>query len=235
MANDHAKGVESMFGRIARWYDFLNHFLSLGLDILWRKRLVSHLGLTPDAPQRVLDLAAGTMDVSLEIASRHPKARIAAADFCLPMLRAGRHKLAGWRGRRIAPVQADGRALPFAPDSFQAATIAFGIRNIKPRADAFTELLRVLAPGGRLCILEFGSGRQRIMGGLYNFYLNRLLPVIGRIFSKDAGAYQYLADTIREFPDADALAAEMKQAGFAEVTWEKLALGIVVIHVGRKA
>lgn len=234
MSSDHGQRVASMFGRIAGWYDFLNHFLSLGLDILWRRRLVDHLALPKDRPSRLLDLAAGTMDVSLEAAGRHPKCRITAADFCLPMLVEGTKKLARRSVKTIAPVQADGRALPFADESFEAASIAFGIRNIRPRSEAYEELLRVLKPGGRLCILEFGSGKQRILGGIYNFYLNRLLPVIGKVFSSDDGAYRYLADTILEFPDADSLAAEMRASGFAEVSWEKLAFGIVVIHVGVK-
>jgi demethylmenaquinone methyltransferase/2-methoxy-6-polyprenyl-1,4-benzoquinol methylase len=223
-----------MFGRIAGWYDFLNHFLSLGLDILWRKRLVDHLNLPQGRASRLLDLAAGTLDVSLEASGRHPQCRIAAADFCLPMLTTGKAKLIRKGATAIAPVQADGRALPFSDGSFEAASIAFGIRNIRPRSEAYAELLRVLKPGGRLCILEFGSGRQRILGGIYNFYLNRLLPAIGRIFSKDDGAYRYLADTILEFPDADSLAKELRDAGFGEVFWEKLAFGIVVIHVGVK-
>lgn len=232
MSNEHGRSVASMFGRIAAWYDFLNHFLSLGLDILWRGRLVERMGLPADAPCRVLDLAAGTLDVSIEIASRHPKAFVAAADFCLPMLEKGRSKLT--RGGRIAPVQADGRALPFRDSSFEAASIAFGIRNIRPRAEAYSELLRVLKPGGRLCVLEFGSGRQRILGGLYSLYLNRLLPMLGRVFSRDAGAYRYLADTIMEFPDARGLGGELSRAGFTRVEWEKMAFGIVVIHVGVK-
>ncbi|WP_243310257.1 ubiquinone/menaquinone biosynthesis methyltransferase [Fundidesulfovibrio agrisoli] len=234
MASDHGRSVASMFGRIAGWYDFLNHFLSLGLDILWRRRLVDHIGVSASGSPRVLDLAAGTLDVSLEIARRFPRARIAAADFCLPMLTQGAQKLARRGVASIAPVQADGRALPFPDETFEAATIAFGIRNIRPRSEAYAELLRVLRPGGRLCILEFGSGKQRILGGVYNLYLNRLLPLLGKVFSKDDGAYQYLADTIREFPDAPSLAQEMRASGFASVNWERLAFGIVVIHVGVK-
>jgi demethylmenaquinone methyltransferase/2-methoxy-6-polyprenyl-1,4-benzoquinol methylase len=234
VANDHGQRVASMFGRIAGWYDFLNHFLSLGLDILWRRRLVDHLELPRERQSRLLDLAAGTLDVSLEAAGRHPQCRVAAADFCLPMLVQGKQKLRAKNVSAIAPVQADGRALPFADEAFEAASIAFGIRNIKPRSEAYAELLRVLKPGGRLCILEFGSGKQRILGGIYNFYLNRLLPAIGRVFSKDDGAYRYLADTIIEFPDADTLAAELRTAGFERVYFEKLAFGIVVIHVGVK-
>ena len=235
MSQEHGQRVASMFGRIAGWYDFLNHFLSLGLDILWRRRLVDHLALPTERPARLLDLAAGTLDVSLEAARRHPHLRVAAADFCLPMLVQGLRKLTGQPGASIAPVQADGRALPFADASFDAVSIAFGIRNIKPRSAAYAELLRVLRPGGRLCILEFGSGRQPILGGLYNFYLNRLLPAIGQIFSSDTGAYRYLADTILEFPDAASLAQELRQAGFASVGWTKLSLGIVVVHVAVKA
>jgi len=242
MARDHGREVAGMFGRIAGWYDFLNHFLSLGMDIWWRRRQVQLLALPRERRSAVLDLAAGTLDVSLEIKRQYPRSRVWAADFCLPMLRKGGEKLlrrgqaahASGDAPGIFPVQADGRALPFADQSFQAATIAFGIRNIRPRSDAYAELLRVLKPGGRLCILEFGSGRQRILGGIYNFYLDVALPALGRLFSKDDGAYRYLADTIREFPDAESLAGELRQAGFAEVYYEKLTFGIVVAHVAIK-
>ena len=248
MTNDHGARVASMFGRIAGWYDFLNHFLSLGIDILWRRRLVTLLALPEKTESRLLDLAAGTLDVSLEAAGRFALCRVAATDFCLPMLLRGRKKLkrrgaAGFCPQEAGkpqvcgladPVQADGRNLPFADNSFEAASIAFGIRNIRPREDAYRELWRVLKPGGRLCILEFGSGRRRIMGGLYNFYLERLLPAAGKIFSRDSDAYQYLADTIREFPDEPTLARELCAAGFADVFWERLTFGIVVIHVGVK-
>jgi demethylmenaquinone methyltransferase/2-methoxy-6-polyprenyl-1,4-benzoquinol methylase len=234
MTSDHGRRVASMFGRIAGWYDFLNHFLSLGLDILWRRHLVDLLGLPRERTSRLLDLAAGTLDVSLEASGRFPMCRIAATDFCLPMLAKGKEKLLRRGMAAVDAVQADGRALPFADASFEAASIAFGIRNIRPRSEAYAELFRVLKPGGRLCILEFGSGKQRILGGVYNFYLNRLLPMIGKVFSRDGGAYRYLADTIREFPDADTLAGELRAAGFGEVFWEPLAFGIVVIHVGVK-
>lgn len=223
-----------MFGRIAGWYDFLNHFLSLGLDIHWRSRLVAQLGLPSTRPTRVLDLAAGTLDVSLAVTRRHPLCRVAAADFCLPMLRRGQAKLARRKAGSIDPVQADALALPFAEESFEGVTIAFGIRNILPRDAAYAEILRTLKPGGRLCILEFGSGRQRIWGGIYNFYLNRLLPRLGKLFSKDDGAYEYLARTIREFPDAKTLEQELKNAGFVRVWHEPMASGIVVVHVAVK-
>ena len=234
MARDHGREVAGMFGRIASWYDFLNHFLSLGLDILWRRRLVDQVGLARERVSRVLDLAAGTLDVSLEVARRYPLCRVAAADFCLPMLTRGAAKLARRGVATVAAVQADGLALPFAGESFDAATIAFGIRNILPRSAALAELHRVIKPGGRLCILEFGSGRQRIWGGVYNFYLATVLPGIGRLVSKDVRAYQYLTDTILEFPDAEALAGELRAAGFARTYYRPLASGIVYVHVGQK-
>ncbi len=113
--------------------------------------------------------------------------------------------------------------------------MAFGIRNIKPRSEAFAEMLRVLTPGGRACILEFGSGSERIWGGLYNFYLDRILPRIGKMVSRDPGAYEYLAETIRNFPTAPALEKEMTDAGFARAWHIKLTSGIVCLHVGEKA
>lgn len=227
---EHGRRVAGMFGRIARFYDFLNHALSLGLDVLWRRRLVAGIGLAPDHAGHVLDLAAGTMDVTLEIARRHPRVHVVAADFTLPMLRRGQGKVAPPDAARLFPVQADGLALPLCDASMDAATIAFGIRNIRPRQAAYAEMLRVLKPGARFCILEFGTGNRRIWGGAYNFYLTRILPGFGRLVSGDDAAYRYLADTIRAFPDEEALADELTRAGFVSVSHVPLASGIVFIH-----
>lgn len=229
---EHGRSVAAMFGRIARWYDLLNRTLSLGLDIIWRRRLVEAAQVPPAG--RVLDLAAGTLDVSLEILRQQPGATVLAMDFAEPMLRRGLPKIPAERAGQIATVLADGRSLPLPSGSVDAATIAFGIRNIVPRSRAFEELHRVLRPGGRLCVLEFGSGRARIWQGLYNFYLGWILPAIGRLVSGDSGAYRYLAETIREFPQADGLAAEMRAAGFDRVHWQRLTSGIVYIHVATK-
>ncbi len=230
---EHGTAVAGMFGRIARFYDFLNHFLSLGLDILWRKELVRHLGLADAQKTPVLDLAAGTLDVSLEIAKKHPGRPILAADFALPMLRRGQEKL-GTDAGVIQPVLADGRFLPMKDASVAAATISFGIRNIKPREAAYAEILRVLKPGGRFCILEFGTGKRRIWGGLYNFYLTTVLPACGKLISKDDKAYRYLADTILAFPAEEELADELLRAGFEKAYYRPLASGIVYLHVGVK-
>ncbi|AAS97644.1 ubiquinone/menaquinone biosynthesis methyltransferase [Nitratidesulfovibrio vulgaris] len=229
---EHARQVSGMFGRIARWYDLLNHVLSGGLDLYWRYRLVRQV--VPGPTGRVLDLAAGTLDVAREIHRQHPGMRVPALDFCEAMLRAGQPKLVDGVQDVIWPAVADGRRLPLADASVDCVTIAFGIRNIVPRREAFEEMLRVLVPGGRACILEFGTGKTPVWKGLYNFYLNTLLPLVGRCVSGDAGAYRYLADTIMSFPDADALAAEMHDAGFTRVYHLPLTSGIVRLHVGEK-
>ena len=228
----HARSVSGMFGRIADWYDLLNRVLSGGLDKYWRYRLVRHVA--PGPTGRVLDLAAGTLDVSLEIVRQHPGTRVPALDFCRPMLQRGRGKLFGETARAIWPATADGRRLPLADASVDCVTIAFGIRNILPRSEAFSEILRVLVPGGRLCVLEFGTGKTPVWRGLYNFYLNRVLPMVGKAVSGDSGAYRYLADTIMAFPTADELAGEMTGAGFGRVFHLPLTSGIVRLHVAEK-
>jgi demethylmenaquinone methyltransferase/2-methoxy-6-polyprenyl-1,4-benzoquinol methylase len=236
MANDqhagHARQVSSMFGRIAEPYDFLNHFLSLGMDYRWRRVLVEMIEQGPTG--RVLDLAAGTMDVTLAIRRARPQMEVLALDFALPMLSRGRDKAKEKNVAQVFPVLADGRQLPLPDACVDAATIAFGIRNIKPREDAFRELLRVLAPGGKLLVLEFGTARRPIMKGLYNLYLNRILPFIGGLFSGEKEAYSYLARTIGEFPHAGDLATEIASCGFKDVGYKALSLGIVNIHFGRK-
>lgn len=221
-----------MFGRIARFYDFLNHALSLGLDLHWRKVLARNVRLGES--KVVLDLAAGTLDVALAVRREHPAALVPALDFCPPMLRRGLRKLKGENAARVLPVAADAKRLPLPAASVDCVTMAFGIRNILPREAAFVEMLRVLRPGGRACILEFGSGRERIWGGLYNVYLNRVLPRVGRIFSRDPAAYEYLAATIRDFPTAARLEEEMIDAGFARAWHLRLTSGIVCLHVGEK-
>ena len=232
--SEHGQAVAKMFGRIAIFYDFLNHFLSLGQDIIWRKELVKGLFAAQGQNGLVLDLAAGTLDVSLEIARRHPASGILAADFSLPMLRRGQSKLSLGLKKKLQPVLADGFALPLPDASVDAVSIAFGIRNMLPRIEAMREMHRVLKPGGRLSILEFGTAERPILKGIYNIYLDRLLPLLGRVISGDCGAYRYLADTIRGFPKAEQLRAELRQAGFRGVSYRPLSFGVVYIHQGTK-
>lgn len=233
---EHGKKVAAMFGRIAGWYDFLNHFLSGGQDIYWRYRLVKLV--RPSEKGLVLDLAAGTLDVSVELLRQYKDVKILSMDFAHPMLACGKaKKLEGKhavRSSSIAAVQADGKKLPLPDSCLDGATIAFGIRNILPRDEAYAEVLRTLKPGARFCILEFGSGSKRIWKGVYNFYLGRILPLLGKVVSGDSGAYAYLADTIRAFPDERKLAAELRKAGFGRVMYVPLLSGICYIHVAEK-
>jgi demethylmenaquinone methyltransferase/2-methoxy-6-polyprenyl-1,4-benzoquinol methylase len=222
-----------MFGRIARFYDLLNHLLSLGLDRRWRAALAQKA--LEKGGAAVLDLAAGTLDVSLALRRLQPKIIVAAVDFCPAMLTRGRRKLTRENIRRVLPVTADAKRLPVRSGFADCLTIAFGIRNILPRQAAYAEMLRALKPGGRACILEFGSGRERIWGGMYNFYLNAILPGIGRMISGDRAAYSYLAESIRAFPTARELELELLEAGFARVWHQKLTSGVVCLHVAEKA
>lgn len=222
-----------MFGRIAGVYDFLNHFLSLGVDFYWRKKLASITRC--DKTGVILDLAAGTLDVSLAVLKAWPNAIIPAIDFCPDMLIQGQRKLdRPGPKQHILPCAGDALKLPVRDNCSDSVTMAFGIRNISDRMGAFREMFRALAPGGRVCILEFGSGQERIWLGIYNWYLNYILPGIGRLIARDEAAYAYLSRTIRNFPPAPVLAAEMEEAGFREVAWKKMTSGIVCLHWGTK-
>lgn len=227
-----ARRIEQMFSGIVPWYDFLNRSLSLGQDVYWRRALVQGLRLPPRP--LVLDLAAGTLDVSLEIVRQHPQARVVAADFSLPMLLKGREKLTA-RGRPgIVPVAADALALPFADRTFAALTIAFGVRNLPDHAAALREMQRVLKPGGMVAILEFVPPTRGLLAGVYALYLTRLLPLVGRLFSRHSFAYSYLAESILNFPTAPAFAQFMAAAGFQNVHWQTLTMGIVGLFYGVK-
>ena len=229
----HASRVSGLFSRIVKWYDPLNRMLSLGLDQGWRKYLAD--AVLPHKPDgRVLDLAAGTLDVTLAVRKRYPKSSVLAMDFCFPMLAHGQKKLSGTDASCTLSVAADAKHLPLPDACMDGVTMAFGIRNITPRAVAFREMARVLKPGGRACILEFGTGRSRIWFGIYNSYLKYVLPLIGRL-SGDSKAYAYLAQTIIAFPDAETLSSEMRTAGFARVYYVPLCSGIVYLHVAEKA
>lgn len=221
-----------MFGRIAARYDWLNHGLSGGLDILWRGRLVQAVG---DAGACVLDLASGTMDVALALARRCPDARIVCLDASRPMLERGIRKarIAEERGVFL-PIEGNAFVLPFRDASLDTVTVAFGVRNMTPRSAVFAEIFRVVRPEGRFLMLEFGSAQKPVWFGLYNAYLLRILPWLGKMFGHDATAYAYLAATIRDFPPAATLDAELYHAGFDEVTHESLCGGIVYLHRGRK-
>ncbi len=231
--SDKRAYVRTVFEQIAPRYDLLNHLLSLHIDTLWRRRALRVLEWTRRPDGRYLDLCAGTLDVGAEL-TRQPGFRgfIVGADFAVPMLLAGRGKASR---ERLAPVAADAQQLPLADGSMDGATVAFGIRNVASLDLALREVHRVLAPGGRFVILEFTTPPSFVVRTGYQFYFHRLLPLIGGLISGHRTAYKYLPRSVAHFPAEPELAAHMTAAGFEQVSWTSLSLGIAAIHVGTKA
>lgn len=225
--------VRDMFGRVAPSYDRLNHLLSFQTDRYWRAitvRRVAHILSRPNA--RVVDLCCGTGDLTLALqAKAHASARIRGSDFCHPMLvTAGRKSLQ--RSAPITYLEADALQLPLASHSLDLITVAFGVRNFANYRNGLREMHRILKPGGTLAILEFSTPPNPAFRTLYNFYSRAILPVIGRALSGSPDAYTYLPDSVRKFPNAESLAAEMEAAGYTSVRFERLTFGIVALHTG---
>lgn len=222
--------VQTIFSEIAPRYDLLNHVLSLNIDRRWRKKAVDRLGLPEDRPVRVLDACAGTYDLSLELTRRSGfRGEVVASDFARPMLVEGKGKL---QEAPIRPLCADTLRLPFGEGVFDAAMVAFGVRNLSDVDAGFREFARVLRPGGRLVVLEFTTPPNALVRNGYLFYFHRVLPVIGRLVSGHPWAYTYLPESVREFPGPVALAGKLTEAGFSRAEWSYLTGGIAAIHVG---
>jgi len=222
--------IRGMFARVAPRYDLLNHLLSASFDRLWRRRLARRLGLPPGA--RVLDLCAGTGDQSLALRRRGH--RVAAADFCLPMLALSRPKFARGGSPQPRPLQADALELPFAAASFEAATASFGLRNVADLDRALKELARVLKPGGRIGVLEFTVPDRQPMRGLYLTYFRRFLPWVGGLVSGDPEAYRYLPESVLEFPQRRGFLDRLANAGFEGASYESLSAGILCLYLARR-
>lgn len=223
------RAIQDMFAEVAPRYDLLNHLLSASLDIVWRRRAAAVLGLPQGS--EVLDLCCGTGDQA--VALRQRGARVAAADFCIPMLALARRKLTRFASLRPAVLAADALALPFAPRRFAGATVSFGLRNVADLDAALRQLAGVLRPGGRLVVLEFAVPRIAPLRALYLFYFRRLLPWIGRRLSQSGSAYQYLPASVLEFPQRQGFLDRMAAAGLTDVSWEDLSGGIVCLYSGR--
>lgn len=227
----HGRDVRGMFAAITPAYDRLNRLFSGRLDTRWR-RLAARAateGLAPCA--RILDLATGTGDLAADLAQAAPGARVFGADFTRPMLDRAAAKFGH---AQFDWIEADALALPFPDRFFDAATIAFGLRNIADRPRALAEMARVLRPGGRLAILEFGRPRNRLWRALFELYSFQIMPRVGRLISGSM-AYLYLARSIREFWSADELAGQMAEAGVPATNVTPLLGGIVYLHVGVKS
>ena len=229
----HAAAVREMFAGIAGKYDFLNHFLSANIDKRWRRLVTRKLRDVLDrADAVVLDVACGTGDLSIEL-SRDSRARIIATDFCRPMLAVAAGKVAA-TGRTIPLVEGDAMNLSFPDASFDAVTIAFGLRNLSNFEAGIVELNRVLKPGGRLAVLEFSSPVVPGFRQLFNFYFSHILPRLGVAVSGSRGAYEYLPDSVSKFPDQKRLAAMIERSGFKDVGYQNLTGGIAAVHTGVK-
>ena len=226
--------IAAMFDRIAWRYDRLNHLLSVGLDRRWRRRGVAALGLT--GRERVLDVCTGTGDLAMAaIETPGGAAEVIGIDFAAEMLRIARDKVAAaGLPRRIRLARGDATRLPLPDASVDAAMVAFGIRNVVDCPAACAELCRVLRPGGRLMILEFGEPRLPLIRTLYRSYFTIVLPVVGRLFSKHREAYRYLPASVMEFPSGRAFVPVLERAGFVDVRADSLTAGIVYRYMARR-
>jgi demethylmenaquinone methyltransferase/2-methoxy-6-polyprenyl-1,4-benzoquinol methylase len=224
--------VRRIFSEIAPRYDLLNHVLSLNIDRGWRRAALAELDWRRRPDSTFLDLCAGTLDVGAMLAhSPGFKGRIIGADFAEPMLRRGIGKA---DPATLVPVTADALTLPLRDQSIAGAIVAFGVRNLADLADGFREVHRVLMPGARFVILEFSTPPSAIVRAGYRLYSHRILPAIGRIVSGHPTAYQYLPESVDRFPGPEDLAARLTSAGFTNVRWRHLTLGVAAIHVGER-
>jgi len=227
------RAIRDMFARVAPRYDFLNHLLSGALDHLWRRRAARTLGL--GRGRHVLDLCAGTGDQAVAVGKRG--ARVAAADFCVPMLARSWRKfrrLEARGGGAARPLAADALALPFADASFDGACVSFGLRNVADHGRGLAEMARVTAPGGPLVVLEFALPRLPPVRALYLFYFRHVLPRIGRLLSASHSAYSYLPASVMEFPQRRDFCHALEEAGFTDAAWRDLALGVVCLYRARR-
>lgn len=225
--------VAAMFNTISRRYDFLNHFLSLGIDVLWRKKAIAEL--KKDRPQMLLDVATGTGDFAFEALAALTPAKIIGVDISRGMLDIAEKKIAR-RGvaDRFEVRLGDSEKLLFDNDTFDAVTVAYGVRNFESLEAGLADMLRVLKPGGKAVILEFSHPRAFPVKQLYNVYFSHITPFIGRVFSKDARAYSYLPESVKAFPSGADFRNVMNKTGFKDTKVRPLAFGICSIYTGIK-
>lgn len=225
--------VANMFDQIAFRYDFLNRFLSGGIDIYWRKRAIREL--QEIKPQMVLDVATGTADLAITTYKYLQPNRIIGIDISEKMLEIGRQKIDKLLLNNHIELQSgDGEAINFTDNTFDAITVAFGVRNFENLEKGLGEMLRVLKPGGKVMILEFSQPRKVWFKGLYNVYMKVIAPGAGQLVSKNKEAYQYLNKSVKAFPEGETFLHILQQVGFKETTLKRLSLGICTIYCGRK-
>lgn len=224
--------VEQMFDAISPKYDFLNHLLSGGIDIYWRKRAIRELKNLPIT--QLLDMATGTGDFAIEAMKLNP-GKIIGMDISDGMLSFGRKKIKELKlENKIEFIQADSENIPLEDNSIDAITVSFGVRNFENLPKGLEELNRVLKPGGKCVVVEFSNPRKFPMKQLYWFYAKKILPVFGRIISGDSSAYTYLPESVAEFPDGEKFLSIYEKAGFKQTKWIPMTGGICSIYTGSK-
>ncbi len=224
--------VKAMFDNIAGRYDFLNHFLSMGIDKAWRRRLIRLMG--EDKPLQILDLATGTADLAIAAMKLNPE-KVTGTDISDEMLAVGKEKVKKLGlENKITLLKADSENLPFDNNSFDAAMVAYGVRNYENLPGGLSEMYRVLKPGSKAFILEFSRPVIFPVKQLFAFYFKYILPLIGRMISKNNSAYTYLPESVKVFPQGEEFTAYMKQAGFTRVSYKSLSLGITMLYIGVK-
>lgn len=225
--------VALMFNNIARRYDFLNHFLSLGIDKIWRKKAIKYLAHRTKNPV-LLDIACGTGDLAIEALKLHPE-KIIGLDISEEMLKIGRTKIDRKKAAHIITLQkGDAENISFNDNYFDAITVAFGVRNFENLSKGLIEMFRVLKPGGHVVILEFSNPTLFPVKQIYQFYFNVILPVIGKFVSKDHSAYAYLPESVNRFPAQWQFIKEMEKAGFSQSKYKSLTFGIATIYYATK-
>ena len=224
--------VAEMFNNISPSYDFLNHFLSLGIDVLWRKKTIAFL--KDQHPKTILDIATGTGDLAIEAMSLNPD-KITGVDISEGMLEVGRKKILKRNLQsKIELLTGDSENLSFKDNNFDAVTVSFGVRNFENLEKGLTDIYRVLKPGGTFVVLEFSKPVTFPVMQLYNFYFNSILPFFGKLISKDNSAYTYLPESVKSFPDGENFTRLLIKTGFSATKMKPLTFGIATIYVGKK-
>lgn len=232
VTKEQKENISGLFNRIAPCYDKLNHGLSIGMDIRWRKKAVA--ALLPGT-RNVLDVAAGTADLSVMLVKEKRASHVTGIDLSEGMLRIGRRKVhAAGEDNNIDLIKADAASLPFGDGTFDAVTCAFGVRNFSHLQEGLKEMCRVAAPGARLAILEFGMPGNKYVGALYNWYFTRVLPWIGGLVSKDKQAYSYLPASVKDFCYGQPFVELLQEAGFRHVKMQPVGTGICILYTAEK-
>jgi len=224
--------VAQMFNSIAHRYDFLNHFFSLGIDVLWRRKAIRLL--KKEAPKTILDIATGTGDFAFEALRLNPE-KVVGIDISSGMIAVGNQKVNKRKvNAKVELKLGDSENLEFSDNSFDAITVGFGVRNFEHLEKGLSEMARVLKPGGQAAILEFSKPRKFPIKQLYYFYFKTLMPLIGKLVSKDSSAYTYLPESVMAFPEGEAMKQIILKTGYSACTIYPLTGGIASIYLARK-